>query len=143
MMLLLHTLATLLMAGLCAFIAVAHYPMFALVPREAFASYGRAHVTRASILIGPLMLIEAATCVLLIASPPPMPAWATPWWPWANAAALAVIWLITFASSAPIHGKLIERFDEHQHRTLLIGHAIRTVIWLARGIACLFILAHK
>lgn len=143
MVLFVHTLVTLLMAGLCAFIAVAHYPMFALVPRESFPSYGKAHVLRASLLIGPLMLIEAATCVLLIVSPPPLPAWASPWWPWANAAALAVIWLITFASSKPIHEKLIQRFDDRQHRTLLIGHAIRTVIWLARGIAALAILAHK
>jgi hypothetical protein len=141
-MLLLHSLATLLMAGMCLFIAVAHYPMFRLVPREAFGDYGRAHVSRASVLIGPLMLIELATCIWLVAVPPPLPAWASPWWPWANAAALGAIWVITFASSAPIHAKLISTWSDTQHRTLLVGHAIRTAIWFVRGVICLMVLAH-
>jgi hypothetical protein len=127
-----HALSTALMAGLCLFVAVVHYPLFAQVGRADFPAYSQQHARRTTWIVAPLMLLEAATATWLVLTPPPGVA---PWWPWANAAALAVIWLITFALNVPQHARLAAGFDPRTHRALLTSNAVRTILWLARAIA--------
>jgi hypothetical protein len=126
-----HTIATGLMAGLCLFVAVVHYPLFARVGRTDFPAYSQQHARRTTWIVAPLMLIEAATAAWLVLTPPPGIA---PWWPWANAGALALIWLITFALNVPQHARLAQGFDDRTHRALLASNTIRTILWLARAI---------
>ena len=65
-MLLLQAAATLAMVGLIWFVQVVHYPLFGQVGRDEFAAYGRAHQALTSLVVIPLMLVEAFTAALLL-----------------------------------------------------------------------------
>jgi hypothetical protein len=133
MLLLIHAVATLLMTGVVLFVAVVHYPMFARVGTAEFPAYSREHASRTTIVVAPLMLIEALTGVLLL-----VPSWsALP--PgatralWIGAALLIVVWGITFGINVPQHARLANGFDARVHRQLVASHWVRTAAWCARA----------
>jgi hypothetical protein len=64
--LLLHGLATCLMAGLCWCVQVVHYPMMGRVPGEMLKQYAAEHARRITWFVAPVMLIEAVTAGLLL-----------------------------------------------------------------------------
>jgi hypothetical protein len=135
-----HALCALLLAGLCLMVGVVHYPLFATVAlagQDTFGQYARQHASRITWVVAPLMFIELATGALLLARAP-----AQPWW-WANAGALALIWLVTFAWSVPMHARLQAGFAPRALASLNRSHALRTTVWLARGVLLLYALAAK
>jgi hypothetical protein len=137
-LLLLHAAATWAMTGLVWFVQVVHYPMFALVGRDAFARYAQAHAARTTWVVAPLMLTELATGVLLVAARPgrlSQPALL------AGLGLLGVIWLSTAYLSVPRHDELAAGFDETAHGALVATNWIRTWAWTARGALVLWLLA--
>ncbi len=129
-LLLLHLTATLYMIGLVWFVQVVHYPLFAQVGTQSFRGYEREHVARTSPVVGPPMLVEAATTALLLFfTPAGVPALA----PWIGAGLLAVIWLSTALLQVPGHRRLSVGFDDGTHRRLVVTNWIRTTAWTARG----------
>ena len=64
--LLLHLAATLFMVGLIWFVQVVHYPLMGSVGRPEFVAYERKHTRRTAWVVGPPMLIELATGILLL-----------------------------------------------------------------------------
>lgn len=138
--LLTHAFATLAMCGLCWFVQVVHYPLFAAVGAERFMAYESAHVRRTTCVVAPLMLAElvGGGVILAITSGEigsEMFALAA-----LNAALLAVVWASTFGVQVPIHARLQREFSERDVRRLVATNWVRTAAWSAKGIVALALL---
>lgn len=120
------------MTGLCLFVAVVHYPLMARVGREAWTEYERLHTARTGVVVAPLMLVEAGSAAWLTLAKAGEVADAGAWW-WANLVGLGVVWGITFLVNVPQHQRLTLGWDAPTHRALVATHAVRTVVWAARG----------
>ena len=129
--LVLHFAVTWAMVGLIWLVQVVNYPLFATVPAREFTRYERRHVRRITFVVGPLMLAEALTGVVLLAV-------AHDGFPRAvaeiGALLLLVIWLSTAFLQVPLHGRLGEAYDARLHRRLVATNWLRTWAWTARGL---------
>jgi len=132
-----HTSSTVAMSGLIWFVQVVHYPLFARVGNEAFAEYERQHVRRTGWVVGPLMLIEASSAVVImaLADSQPMRSLAV-----IGVALLGVIWLSTWGLQVPAHRLLEQGFNAQSARRLVLTNWIRTAAWTARGAVALAML---
>ena len=133
LLLLTHAGTTLFLTGLIWLIQVVHYPMFALVGREAFHDYHLAHVKLITPVVGPPMLIELFCAVaLLVMRPAEIPSWA----PSIGLALLAVVWISTALLQVPAHNALGAGLDLDIATRLSHSNWLRTAAWTARsGIA--------
>ena len=122
------------MAGLIWFVQVVHYPLFRAVGSEGYAAYQREHMRLTTWVVGPPMLIEAATAAALVTQPPDAlePAWL--WW---NAALLGVTWVSTWLAQVPRHEELAAGFNAPAHRRLVRSNLVRTICWTARSLILL------
>ncbi len=133
-LLLAHAAATLALAGLIWFVQVVHYPLFAAVPSQGFAAYEHANVRRTSLVVVPLMLVEAlAAAALLVVDPEPLTV--------AGVVLLGVVWASTLLVQAPQHGRLERGFDAARHTRLVRSNWIRTLAWSGRAVIALALLA--
>lgn len=128
-----NTAATLFMTGLIWFVQVVHYPLFGAVGQQGFPGYEQSHARLTTFVVGPPMLVEAATALLLAAL---RPHWIT----YLGLALLAVIWISTAALQVPAHNALGSGFDAAVHSRLVTTNWIRTVAWTARAVLCLALL---
>lgn len=117
------------MVGLIWSVQVVQYPLFASVG-AGFRAYHQGHMDRIGWVVGPLMLTEAGSALLLWLEPPAGTS-AGPWL--AGLALLAVIWLETALFAVPQHGRLGTGFDAGTHRRLVAGNLVRALVWTARG----------
>jgi hypothetical protein len=126
-----HAAATWFMAGLIWFVQVVHYPLMARVGEVGYAAYQAGHTARTGLVVGPPMLLEAATATVLVLLPagsgPPM------WSRWLGLGLLAVVWVSTAVFSVPRHGQLAGGFDAGAHAALVSTNWIRTLAWTARA----------
>ncbi len=130
-LLLVQAAATLAMVGLIWFVQVVHYPLFGQVGREDFAAYERAHQSRTTIVVAPLMLVEAVTAVLLLwLRPQGISLWAAV----AGAMLVCLVWGSTYLWQVPAHTRLTAAFNASDHRWLVRSNWIRTAGWTARGL---------
>jgi hypothetical protein len=129
-LLLANALATLFMTGLIWFVQIVHYPLFARVGGDVFPAYSRAHQTLTTLVVGPPMLVEALTALLLVVARPPQVA---AWLAWTGLALVGVIWLSTAALQVPAHGRLVNGFDPQVGAYLVSTNWIRTIAWSARA----------
>ena len=133
-----HVGATLFMVGLIWFVQIVHYPLFGRVGGDGFADYSTAHSRLTGLVVGPPMLVEAATAAALVARPPG----SVPFWlPLLGLVLLAVVWLSTAFLQSPQHGVLGRGFVAASHRLLVASNWIRTVCWTGRGILVLLMTA--
>lgn len=131
LILLIQLTSTWFMVGLIWIIQIVHYPLFASVGSDRFVAYEAAHARLITLVVGPLMLIEAATALLFLSvRPPGIPAWVA----WAGLAMLAAAWVSTAILQVPAHGRLADGFDAAVHARLVGTNWIRTVAWTARGL---------
>lgn len=138
LLLLVHVGATLFMVGLIWFVQVVHYPLFGGVGEGKFVAYTEAHSRLTSRVVGPPMLLEAATtAALLFFRPTGIPAWSTG----VGFVLLAAVWLSTAFLQVPRHTALGGGFDTSNHKFLVASNWIRTVGWSARGILVLWMIA--
>ena len=73
---LLQLASTWFLVGLIWTIQVVHYPLFAAVGTDRFVAYEASHARLITLVVGPVMLVEAATAGLLVVMrPEPVPAW--------------------------------------------------------------------
>ncbi|MGL6280626.1 MAG: hypothetical protein ACRC50_13860 [Gaiella sp.] len=133
-LLLVHAGATVAMVGLVWFVQLVHYPLFAHVGRDGFALYEAQHTRRTTWLVAPLMLVEAATALVLLAADPSLLTVA-------GAALLGIVWLSTALVQVPLHGRLERGFDAEAHRRLVRSNAVRTAAWTGRAVIALALLA--
>ncbi len=137
LLLLTNAIATLYMTGLIWMVQIVHYPLFAEVGLEQFPQYARKHQFLTSIVVGPPMLTEAFSSVLL--------AWYIP--PGASLSIVITgifivitIWASTALIQVPCHEKLEEGFTKSIHKRLVLSNWFRTVAWTARGALVIWML---
>ncbi|MDX2131350.1 MAG: hypothetical protein SFY69_04785 [Planctomycetota bacterium] len=130
-----HAGATWFMVGLIWFVQIVHYPLLGHIPADAVPEYARAHQRRTTLVVGPLMLIEAGSALLLL--------WAAggaddrELLSWIGLVHLAVIWASTFAVQVPLHARLASGFDPRAWRRLVFTNWVRTIAWTSRGVIAL------
>jgi hypothetical protein len=138
LLLLAHAGATVFMVGVIWFVQVVHYPLFGLVGADGFVSYSEAHSRRTGYVVGPPMLTEAATAILLlIYRPEGVPVILL----WGGALLLALVWASTALLQVPRHTRLGLGFDAAVYRELVATNWARTFAWTLRGILVLAMLA--
>ncbi|MEJ7841831.1 MAG: hypothetical protein WKF95_08675 [Rubrobacter sp.] len=136
--LLVHLAATVFMVGVIWFVQVVHYPLFDQVGRDGFAAYSTAHSRLTGLVVGPPMLVEAATAVALVIRPPQ----GVPFFlPLLGLILLAVVWLSTAFLQSPQHGHLGRGFAPDSHGFLVRSNWIRTACWTIRGLLVLWMTA--
>jgi uncharacterized membrane protein len=125
-----NLISTIYMVGLIWMVQVVHYPLFAKVGSENYSAYQVSHQSLTTLVVGPPMLVEIFTAVLLV------------WYRPANVpsgivylalALLAIVWASTAFLQVPFHGKLAGQFDAVAHSKLVVTNWIRTIGWTARG----------
>ena len=90
-----------------------------------------------TLVVGPLMLLEAATALWLVYD---RPGFVPPALAWTGVALLAVIWLSTALVSVPRHEALRHGFDAPVHAALVATNWTRTAAWTARSFLLLLAL---
>lgn len=127
--------ASLYMLGLIWFVQVVHYPLLTSVGTHEFSSYEQRHTALTTWVVGPPMLIEGATAVLLFwFRPAGVPEWSV----WSGLALLGVIWLSTAFIQAPCHKLLSTVFDPVVQERLVSTNWLRTAAWSLRGVLLLW-----
>ena len=125
------------LTGLIWVIQVVHYPLFSAVGRAEFAAYEASHTRLITTVVGPVMLLELATSVLLLVMrPASVPAWAAA----TGVALVAIAWISTIALQVPAHGRLAQGFVEDAHALLVHSNWIRTAAWTLHGALCAWML---
>lgn len=135
-----HALAACFMCGIIWFVQVVHYPLMVLVGAEGYTRYQLAHQRLTSLVVGPAMLLEAASGVglLLIAGVPHAPPRLESI---VGVVLLVLVWASTFGVQVPLHERLSRGFDARVHRRLVASNWLRTVLWSARALLSLAMLA--
>ena len=123
------------MVGVIWFVQIVHYPLFAGVGRQDFAAYSTDHSRLTGFVVGPPMLLEAATAVLLVLF---RPAGVPTVLPILGLVLLAVVWLSTVFLQSPRHRVLGRGYDAASQRSLVRSNWVRTVCWSARGVLVLW-----
>ena len=125
-----HIATTLALFGLIWVVQIVHYPLFARVGYRAFPGYHHDHTVLVSYLVGPLMLVEAVTAVLLVAAPPRgvPPALAV-----AGLVLVVVHLLSTALLQVGLHRRLAGGFRADLHDRLVATNWLRTLVWTARA----------
>ncbi len=136
--LLAHAAATWFMAGLIWFVQVVHYPLFPGVGDAGWNDYSRRHQRLTTLVVGPAMLAELVTAAtLLVLVPGALTI--------AGAILLALVWASTFFIQVPRHARLERGRDPAARarvcRRLVATNGARTVLWTARGVLALALLA--
>jgi hypothetical protein len=133
-LLLVHAAATWFMVGIIWFVQVIHYPLFDHLASDVAASYAYEHQRRTGWVVGPVMLVEMGTAVLLGLFRPPGVGFAAIV---TGLVLIAVIWASTFFVQVPIHAKLLSGFDDELQHKLVVTNWVRTIAWSARGVLAL------
>ena len=128
--LLANVASTLFLVGLIWMVQVVHYPLFNDIGEQNYISYQQRHQTNITFVVGPVMLIELVTAILLI--------WYTsdaisPAMVYTGIALVVLIWLSTAFIQVPCHEKLVKGFDLAAYKWLVNSNWIRTIAWSARG----------
>jgi hypothetical protein len=133
-----HVAATLTMFGVILVIQVVHYPLFARVGAQTYATYQSSHMARITWIVLPAMGVELVTAGWLAWTPPPaLPAWM----PWTGLGLVVLIWVSTALVQAPLHARLTRGFDPDLHRRLVATNWLRTAAWTLRAALVLWMLA--
>ena len=143
-LLLIHAGATWFMVGLIWFVQVVHYALFDRVAPgsspapgitpdggEGYARYQADHMRLTTWVVGPAMLVEVVTGVMLLFM---RPAGVAMWMVWVGLALIGVLWLSTALLQVPMHRKLEAGFDAAAHARLVGTNWLRTAVWSARGV---------
>lgn len=136
----LQAASTCAMAGLVWFVQIVHYPLMARADRTDYPSFAKAHASRTTRIVAPLMLIEAATAMLIVLGLAGPVAGALAW---SGIVLLAGVWISTFAVQVPLHEKLAAGWSEATHRRLVHTNWLRTAAWSLRSVIAVLMLATR
>lgn len=138
LVLLAHAFATVFMTGLIWFVQIVHYPMFQDVGSAGFAAYEKKHSQMTTFVVGPAMLLELLTVVLLVKL---SPSDSMTQLAWIGGVLLAAIWLSTAFLQVPMHSRLEAGFAPDAHRFLVHSNWIRTTLWTVRAVLALMMIS--
>jgi hypothetical protein len=133
-LLMVHTAATLYMAGVIWFVQIVHYPLFSRVGQPGFSEYEREHVRRTGRVVAGPMLAELASAMAVV--------WVVGGTlAWIGLALVGVIWMSTWIWQVPAHRRLEAGFDAAAHRRLTRTNWVRAAAWTARSVIALALAA--
>ena len=120
--------ATFAMTGIIWLVQLVQYPGFARIAAAEFRDFHAHHCRSIGFVVGPLMVAELATAVLLAACGEPA-------WFWRLIlAVLVVVWLSTAFWQGPLHGRLAREGSRPDLvHALVRGNRLRTLLWSARS----------
>ena len=123
-----HAASTSALVGLIWVVQLVIYPQFAALGPADFVSYHRDYTRRISWIVGPLMLVELGTALVL--------SWhgERPAWFLFSLGFLALNWISTALIQVPLHRRLERGFNPETHRVLVLSNWVRTLAWTARAI---------
>ncbi len=127
--LIIHLACCAFMTGLIWTIQILQYPSFLLIPDASFKNFHSKHSNIISYIVGPIMLCELVTAVLLIPIHKIF---------WMNLAALLLTWACTVFLSIPMHNKLAVSKNVEVINKLVSTNWTRTLLWSLR-LACLIV----
>jgi hypothetical protein len=135
--LVIHSSVTWALLGLIWTIQLVHYPLFKNIESHEFVDYHERHMARISWVVGPLMLAEAGTALLLLYLGE------RSWVFGISLVSLAWVWGSTVLCQIPLHEKL-----SHGYHPATIGRLVRTnwwrtVAWTIRGLCLVTLLIQK
>lgn len=126
------------MVGVIWTVQVVHYPMLAELSSFDPGAAAVAHQRRITWVVGPLMLAEGVSAlVLLVERPATMGVVAA----WVAAALLGVALLSTILVQVPQHSLLAEGHDDEVARALVDSNWVRTAAWTLRGVVLAAVIA--
>ena len=128
--------ATFAMTGVIWLVQLVQYPGFARVGAAEFGDFHRHHCRAIGLVVGPLMLVELLTALLLAAAGEPAFFWRV------MLALLLVIWISTAVWQGPLHGRL-QREGPRAGLVLYLvrGNWLRTFLWTVRSVGLLWFYA--
>jgi uncharacterized membrane protein len=130
--------ATWSMVGLIWVVQVVHYPMLAVYSQHSPAIAAVDHQRRITWVVGPLMAVEGVTALILLFDRPSTMGVLTAW----VAAMLVGLALVsTVLIQVPLHAQLAAAHDAEAARRLIASNWVRTVVWTAKGLLLLAVLA--
>ena len=122
-----NLLATWAMVGVIWTVQVVHYPLMAFTGPDHSAAYQQQHVKQISLLVVPLMSIEAVAAVALFISQPGLLSML-------GVLLLVGIWGVTGAMSVPAHDRLQFGYRREPFKLLMRSNSMRTALWTLRGV---------
>lgn len=133
-----HLLFTSAMVGLIWFVQIVHYPMFANVEKESFATYEAIHMRLTTWVVAPIMLLELLTTatLLLLGLQSVDHAIAV-----GCVVLLGISWLSTVCLQVPCHQVLSDGFDQAAHRRLVHTNWVRTIAWTIKSVLAAVLIA--
>lgn len=132
LLLIVHTFCTIYLVGLIWMVQCVHYELMDRVGAETFRQYEADHNRYISPIVGPPMMIEMVTGLMLVAGIGP--SWVSRPEAIVGLVAIALIWLSTMFLQVPAHGRLLAGFDSAAYERLVNTNWIRTVLWSLRGV---------
>ncbi|MDG1873255.1 MAG: hypothetical protein P8J27_05050 [Mariniblastus sp.] len=129
--LLANVASTLFLVGLIWMVQIVHYPLFDDVGDTNYTRYQKRHQNNITYIVGPVMLIEIATAILLAFYPIDGLSRSVIY---LGIGLVVLIWLSTAFIQVPCHEKLVKGFDPDAYKRLVQSNWIRTVAWTARGV---------
>ena len=133
-----NAVATLFMVGLIWMVQVVHYPLFNDIGEQNYIAYQQRHQNNITWIVGPVMLIELLTTVLLAFYPTEGISKSLIY---LGIGLVVVIWLSTAFLQVPCHNKLSRGFDPSAYKWLVQSNWLRTIAWTARGAIVTYLLA--
>ena len=131
LLLIVHACVTWFLVGLIWLVQLVHYAQFDGVGAGGWSDYHRRHTSNITWVVGPTMLLELATAVLLVwRRPAVVPAWTA----WLGLGLVALLWISTAAIQVPLHNRLGGGFDAEVARRLVVTNWLRTIAWTLRGL---------
>lgn len=133
-----HTFATLFMVGVIWLVQIVHYPLYHAIHPQSFPDYEVQHVNKITLVVAPVMFIEATTALLLVVrAPSSLPLWAR----LVGLTLVIVIWGATLALNVPQHNRLSYEFSASVLNQMIANNWIRTLAWSARGALVVWMLS--
>lgn len=123
---LLHLVSCAFMTGLIWVIQILHYPVFADIREDQFTSFHLRHSRKISVIVGPVMVIELVTALLLTNRFPHDSFLIL------NLVILIFTWIMTAFHTVPLHQALSTQQDPVKIRQLVFSNWFRTVAWTVR-----------
>ena len=125
------------MVGLIWLIQIVHYPLFKVVGINEFQTYHNRHSVMITPIVGPVMVIELISSILLVIFPPKNVSLTIPI---IGVILVFIIWASTAFLQIPQHNVLANAYELEAHNLLVQTNWIRTIAWSMRGFLLLYML---
>jgi len=110
---------------------IMHYPLFDKIGDLTFVDYEQRHTSLTTWVVGPPMLIELCTSMVMLWYRPSVVSLGNAWF---GIALLFVIWISTSCLQVPCHHRLSKGYHEVSRQNLVKTNWIRTLAWSLRGL---------